>query len=81
MILQQFVESDGKVMPQSVTGLCNFSYKKITKLVKEAQTSKLLPRPKDYPIYGAWNELNTYFEYPKRPRDRPMKVIKKEYWN
>ena len=67
-------------MDQSVTGLCARSYAKIKYLVKQAQKAKLLPRPPGYVTDGPWDDLNTYFEFPKRHRDQPMRIIKKEYW-
>lgn len=62
------------------TGLCFKSYMKVKKLVKLAQTAKLLPRPPDFVVNGRWDNLNTYYEFPKRIRDQPISIIKKEYW-
>jgi len=67
-------------MPQKTTGLCNLMHKKVEILVKQAQRCQLLPRPSDYESFGPWDELNTYFEYPERYRDQPMRIIKPEYW-
>lgn len=80
LILNQFIESNGTLMTQEVTGLCRRSYKKVEKLVEQAQSARLLPRPPDYVSYGPWDDLNKYYEYPQRKRDQPMKVVKKEYW-
>ena len=80
LILNQFVESNGKVMPQSITGLCNKMNARVNQLVKKAQTCKLLPRPADYKSYGPWDQLNTYYEWPVRVRDQPIKLVEPKYW-
>ncbi|CAG2175319.1 unnamed protein product [Oppiella nova] len=80
LILKQFVESSGKVMPQSITGLCSRMHNRVIQLVKKAQTCQLLPRPHDYQSYGPWDQLNTYYEWPRRRRDQPMEIIEPKYW-
>jgi hypothetical protein len=67
-------------MPQKITGLCNRSYNTVRNLVLKAQRCQLMPRPADYQSYGPWDELNTYYEYPVRYRDQPMRIIKPEFW-
>ncbi|CAG2119455.1 unnamed protein product [Medioppia subpectinata] len=80
LILRQFIESNGKQMPQSITGLCNRMHQRVHQLVKKAQKCQLLPRPPDYQSYGPWDELNTYYEWPERRRDRPMDIIEPKFW-
>lgn len=80
LILSQFVESNGEVMSQKTTGLCNKMHKKVQRLVLQSQRSKLMPRPLNFESYGPWDELNTYYEFPVRYRDQPMRLIKQEYW-
>ena len=43
LILEQFVEGDGKVMSRTVTGLCKRQQFRINKLVKMAQKAGLMP--------------------------------------
>ena len=43
LILEQFVEGDGRLMSRSVTGLCKRQQFRITKLVKMAQKAGLMP--------------------------------------
>ena len=43
LILEQFVEGDGKLMSRTVTGLCKRQQFRITKLVKMAQKAGLMP--------------------------------------
>ncbi len=69
LILDQFVEGSGNVIPRFVTGLCNRQHYRITKLVKMAQKAGLMPA-KDY--FGKekenedgstpWAKLNTYWD-------------------
>ncbi|XP_054169043.1 39S ribosomal protein S18a, mitochondrial-like [Oppia nitens] len=81
LILQQFVESDGKVMPRSVTGLCERMHQKVYNLVNKAQRCQLMPRPLDYQSFGPWDQLNTYYEWPPRVRDKPKSIIEPRYWS
>ncbi|KAJ6223942.1 hypothetical protein RDWZM_002487 [Blomia tropicalis] len=81
LILEQFIESNGTLIAREFTGLCHKSYAKVRTLVKQSQKAKLLPRPPNYESPGVWDDLARYYEYPKRTRDQPMNVIKKEYWN
>lgn len=67
-------------MMQHETGVCNYSYNTLKRLVKQAQSAQLLPRPPEYISYGPWDNLNHYYEYPTRIRDRPKSVIKEKYW-
>ena len=43
LILEQFVEGDGKLISRTVTGLCKRQQFRITKLVKMAQKAGLMP--------------------------------------
>ena len=43
LILEQFVEGDGRLMSRSVTGLCKRQQFRITKFVKMAQKAGLMP--------------------------------------
>lgn len=81
LILSQFIDSSGQLLYRSITGLCPRSYNKVKKLVQQAQKARLLPRPPNYVSHGAWDNLNTYFEYPIRHRDQPIRVVREEYWN
>ncbi|KAH9423143.1 mitochondrial ribosomal protein S18A [Dermatophagoides pteronyssinus] len=80
LILSQFTESNGRLMSQPDTGLCSNSYRKVKSMVNQAHSAMLLPRPPEYKSYGPWDDLNHYYEFPRRIRDRPKSVIKKEYW-
>lgn len=80
LILSQFTESNGRLMSQPDTGLCSYSYRKVKSMVNQAHSAMLLPRPPEYKSYGPWDDLNHYYGFPRRIRDRPKSVIKKEYW-
>jgi len=80
MILSQFIESSGKLMAFEDTGLCGGKYWLVKQLVKDAQVAQLLPRPPDYEVFGPWDHLNTYHDWPPRFRDQPMRIVKPEYW-
>ncbi|KAH9407949.1 Structural constituent of ribosome [Tyrophagus putrescentiae] len=80
LILQQFIESEGTLMRREVTGLCHRSHAKVKGLVAQAQAARLLPRPPGHVSTGPWEEENRYFEWPRRRRDQPMRVIRKEFW-
>lgn len=67
-------------MSREVTGLCARSYAKVANLVKQAQAARLMPRPPGYEVTGPWEDENRYFEWPRRNRDQPMRIIRKEYW-
>lgn len=68
-------------MPREMTGLCHRSYAKVKTLVGQAQAAKLLPRQPNYESSGPWDEENRYYEYPRRHRDQPMRIIRKEFWD
>lgn len=80
MILNQFVNPDGRMMLPHETQLCKKSYRKVQKLIKLAQSAMLMPRSPEYECYGPWDNLNHYYEFPKRIRDKPKSIIKREYW-
>ena len=80
LILNQFVGSDHKVMSREETGLCYGKQRLVQKLVRQAQKCKLLPRPADYEVFGPWDNMNTYVEWPPKRRDQPIKVVQPEYW-
>ncbi|XP_011309999.1 28S ribosomal protein S18a, mitochondrial [Fopius arisanus] len=43
LILSQFLRSDGRLMPQRVTGLCTIQQKRLNKLVAMSQKAGLMP--------------------------------------
>ena len=79
LILDQFIKKNGSIVTFHESKLCSKQYRKITKLIEQAQRCNLVKRPADYLVPGPWHDLNTYLE-PDRKRDQPMKIIKKEYW-
>ena len=81
LILHQFVETNGRLMPREVTGLCIRSYDKVKKMVRQAHSARLLPRPPEFEVNGPWDDLNRYYQTPRRHRDVPMRIIRKEYWD
>jgi ribosomal protein S18 len=81
LILSQFTHPDGSLMNCEDTGLCNGKYKLVRKLVAQAHLAQLLPRPPNYEIWGPWQNLKTYQEWPPRYRDQPMRQVKPEYWD
>lgn len=72
--------TDHKVLGMEITGLCGGKQRLVTRLVQEAQKCKLMPRPADYEVFGPWDSLNTYVEWPRRRRDQAMRVVQPEYW-
>lgn len=78
-VLSQFIKKNGKVRTYHESRLCSSQYKKITKLIEQAQRCNLIARPADYFVPGQWHDLNTYLER-DRKRDQPRKLIKPEYW-
>ncbi|RWS26323.1 28S ribosomal protein S18a-like protein, partial [Leptotrombidium deliense] len=80
LILKQFINSDGSMMSLADSGLCGRKYRLVSTLVQQAQKCRLLPCPEDTPVFGPWEQYNRYIDFPKRYRDQPMRVIKKEYW-
>lgn len=81
LILSQFMDKNWRLMALEDTQLCLASYMKVKRCVEKAQKCKLLPRPADYKVYGLWDRLNTYHEWPSRRRDDEMRVVKKETWS
>lgn len=79
MILSQYIKRNGQLVTYHESKLCTSQYRKIIRLIKQAQRCNLIQRPADYLSPGPWHDLNTYLE-PDRKRDQPMKVVKPEYW-
>lgn len=79
MILSQWVKRDGSIATFEESKLCVKQYRKLIKMIGQAQRCNLLARPADYFVPGPWHDLNTYLE-PDRKRDQPMKVIQRQYW-
>lgn len=80
LILNQFLEPGGKLMSIRDSKLCGKQYWLVNKLVKMAQMCRLLPRPNDFEVYGPWDKLNSYHDWPPRRRDQIMKQIQPYYW-
>jgi ribosomal protein S18 len=80
LILNQFIAPDGNLMTLRDSKLCSRQYSLVKKLVEMAQKCKLLPRPAGYEVYGPWDSLNTYHDWPPRRRDVAMKVVQPYYW-
>lgn len=80
LILSQFIKKDGSLATYHESKLCSKQYRKVMKLIQQAQRCNLIERPPDYLVPGPWHDLNTYIE-PDRRRDQPMKIINKAYWN
>ena len=78
LILSQFLDKNWRLMSIEDTQLCVRSYMQVKSLVETAQKCKLLPRPADYRVYGLWDRLNTYHEWPPRKRDDEMRVVQNE---
>lgn len=47
LILRQFMHSDGEILPQEVTGLCDREHIKVSNAIKMAQRADLLPGSED----------------------------------
>jgi ribosomal protein S18 len=80
LILNQFIEPNGTMMPIEDTKLCGPKYFKVQRLVSDAQKVGLIAKPKHWSSYGPWEQLNSYHEFPKRFRDQPMRIIEPDYW-
>ena len=81
LIIGQFVDKTGKMMPREDTQLCNRQYGIVSHLLYKAQTCRLLPRPKDWPeAAGTYDKLNSYYMYPYKRRDDMFWIVKDKYW-
>uniref|UniRef100_T1J9K4 28S ribosomal protein S18a, mitochondrial n=1 Tax=Strigamia maritima TaxID=126957 RepID=T1J9K4_STRMM len=65
LIITQFIQSDGNIMTQEATQLCDSSYRQMIQLIDEANKAGLLwtqnPAPWNTELMG-WEKCNTYFE-------------------
>ncbi|XP_052269345.1 39S ribosomal protein S18a, mitochondrial-like [Dreissena polymorpha] len=69
LILQQFVQEDGQVVPRQITGLCFHQHAKVKKLVHQAHSAGLMQnlRPHVYPKEYSqmsdykWKKFNVYY--------------------
>ena len=80
LILSQFMEPGGKIMSIKDSKLCGRQYHNVKRCIQIAQACKLLPRPDDYEVYGPWDKLNTYHDWPPRHRDQEMHQIQPYFW-
>ncbi|GFX99090.1 28S ribosomal protein S18a, mitochondrial [Trichonephila clavipes] len=62
LILSQFISSDGTVIPQHITGLCDKQHFRVRRAVALAQRAGLIPRKSGTPVFGDWEKYNTYFK-------------------
>ncbi|XP_076318705.1 mitochondrial ribosomal protein S18A [Tachypleus tridentatus] len=60
LILSQFINSDGTLLPKQITGLCGRQYRQVGIMVHHAQLAGLLPRKPHMPATEPWEHLNTY---------------------
>lgn len=60
LILNQFADSKGNLLPTSVTGLCYKQHKLVGRLLYEAQRTGLMYKEEHAPK-ERWQELNNYF--------------------
>ena len=80
LILSQFLAPDGTLMPIRDSQLCAKEYYKVKRLVELAQKCRLLPRPAGYEVFGPWDKLNTYIDWPPRRRDVAKRAVQPYYW-
>ncbi|XP_015908969.1 large ribosomal subunit protein mL66 [Parasteatoda tepidariorum] len=62
LIISQFINSDGTLIPQHITGLCNKQHFRVRRAVALAQRAGLIPKSPGTPIFGDWEKYNTYFK-------------------
>ncbi|XP_011640153.1 39S ribosomal protein S18a, mitochondrial [Pogonomyrmex barbatus] len=68
LILKQFIQSNGEMLPRNITKLCKVQHKRMSILVKMAQAAGLLPcesieRKEDGSVIGPrWKSFNTYYD-------------------
>ncbi|GIY05285.1 28S ribosomal protein S18a, mitochondrial [Caerostris darwini] len=62
LIISQFLNSDGSVVPQHITGLCNKQYFRVVRALALAQRAGLIPKKSGTPVFGGWEKYNTYFK-------------------
>ncbi|KZC06616.1 PREDICTED: 28S ribosomal protein S18a, mitochondrial [Dufourea novaeangliae] len=63
LILSQFIRSDGRILPQRITGLCKIQQKRISTMILMAQAAGLLPGPLgDLSTRRKWKKFNTYYD-------------------
>ncbi|XP_060571365.1 large ribosomal subunit protein mL66-like [Ruditapes philippinarum] len=69
MIISQFVQEDGEVVPRQISGLCYPQHARMKKLIHEAHTAGLMQNlrphiyPKEYSQMSdhAWKKYNVYY--------------------
>ncbi|XP_040581351.1 large ribosomal subunit protein mL66 [Lepeophtheirus salmonis] len=65
LILNQFVDSRGKMLNRIDTGLCNRQYLRLLKLIKMSQKAGIMDDPKNYYVKNdnnPWDKNNTYWD-------------------
>jgi len=83
LILSQFVDSKGKVLPKTVTKLCNRQNKRVYYMVKMAQRAGLMPDEQDkQPLIFTkkvidWTRYKTYYE---EETIEGKRIQKQRYW-
>ena len=66
LILVQFMDNEGKIIPRTITGLCRRQHTRMSKLIKMAAKAGLFPKDKD--IFSAQKEklpatrFNSYWD-------------------
>ncbi|KAL0104098.1 hypothetical protein PUN28_017056 [Cardiocondyla obscurior] len=62
LILRQFLQSDGTVLPLRVSGLCEVQHKRVSILIKMAQRAGLLPGVIMEQNPAVWETFNSYYD-------------------
>ncbi|ESO00113.1 hypothetical protein HELRODRAFT_176424 [Helobdella robusta] len=63
LIISQFLDRKGNVLPQNITGLCHKAHCRLQRLLFQAQHAGLIDRPANHPdSVLKWNKHNIYYD-------------------
>ena len=65
LILNQFIQENGKIIPREFTGLCHRQHHRMNKLIRMAQKAGLFPNKDVYhkeKLEKPWAKFNTYWD-------------------
>lgn len=72
LIISQFIQEDGEVLPPHVTGLCYKAHQRLQRVVRQAQYAGLIPEPETeepveqpkhlYDTGYKWRQFNIFYD-------------------
>ena len=69
LIIDQFLDAHGKLMPREATGICQKQHLHMAGVLEQAKNAGLIGPPKEEQVFVAphrWKKFNVYYEFPKR---------------